>query len=153
LRGCKKILKGRFRWLFPKNLTFLAMRFIDVGPKYIYYLAVIVHFLALAFLAFLLGEAALAKRIDALIALSVFSSIFLFRAIFVISKYIYAKIDTSTDTLIFGSVFFQNEVPLSKVMLIEKTLYMRTILTVKIEGRIYLIYSLTDNVEDSFRLD
>lgn len=129
------------------------MKFIELCPKYIYYMGVIVHSAALGLLAFLISKSAVAQKFDQVTVLIIVSAILLYRFIFYTSKYIHATIDTNSKTLIFGNLYFKNEIALSQVKLHKKSRLFSRILKVKIDNRIYCISSIDDNFEGHFEVD
>ena len=127
------------------------MRYKVLSPVYIYYLGVAVHFIAVIFLAFLYEKSITSNEHEAGLILGTLSILVFFWLLFRIKKFIFAKIDLSTNTLLFGNLFFKNEAPLREVSCVGKYLYFNRILKLKIKGKTYYLHCLEDGVADFFR--
>ena len=127
------------------------MRYKVLSPVYIYYLSILVHFTAVVFLAFLYEKSITSNEHEAGLILGTLSILVFFWFLFCIKKFIFAKVDLPTNTLLFGNIFFKNEAPLREVSCVGKYLYFNRILKLKIAGKTYYLHCLEDGVAEFFR--
>lgn len=124
------------------------MKYIQLGPKYLYYLGILVPTMVLCVLAIWLSEFAIAQQFESFVIVSIFAFIFLLRVLYCLKKYVYAKVDTVSKVLIFGTIFYENEIPLDQVKFEGSAWLFRTIIRIKIINRVYYVNTLGGNLKE-----
>lgn len=126
------------------------MKYKILSPKYIYYLGIAVNIAAIFSLVFIYKESLTSNEVGIKIALGTLSMILFIYFLFYINKFIYATIDQDNGMLLYGNLFFNQEVPLGEVKYVGKYLYFRRVIKVQIGQKKYYINSLEDGIGELF---
>lgn len=123
------------------------MKYKILSPKYIYYIGIIMRIFIIVFLTFLFIEAIVADEYVATAIISVLTIGMVIWSASDSAKYIHAKLDLTNGVLVFGNIYFSNEVPIVDVRYDGKHLLSGKTLRVWIDGRKYYILTLDSGVE------
>lgn len=67
------------------------------------------------------------------------------------SKYIYASVDQWNNTLVYGNVFFQQEVRLEEITILKKRFFANNTYKIQIGRNKYFVMATGLNLEDLFK--
>jgi hypothetical protein len=127
------------------------MRYKIICNHLFYYLAVLLHLVCATFCSFL-GQSLFARNETGVgIFVFCFSGLFFLLTLLYVNRFLYGKIDTQTNTFIFGNLLSRNEVPLSSVRKIGHYLFYRNVLKIEINGKWFYINNLDRDVNDPFQ--
>ena len=127
------------------------MRYKIISPKYVFYLGLLVRFLATLFLGYLFVESR-SGEIVATVLLGFGSSVAMLFLLRYVGKYIHGTIDTSRNVFQYGGLLFDQEVPLNEVTVVGKVVLSKRTLKLRIKNRTFYIYTIDNEAENSFRV-
>ena len=124
------------------------MRYYVVAPKIYYYLSLIIFSGGVLMFTYLTPKALLANELIAFFILLTFGSIwFLFLLFVILNKLIYLKLDLKERSVIYGNLFFQQEVPFDKVTELKRKGWITNELsTIKILNKHYTLITPHNNL-------
>ena len=129
------------------------MRYIEIAPKFTYFLGLITHVSALIFLSIICSKLLQSDNTFGLVIAITMACFWLLSFLFVfLKKAIYARIDCENKILIFGNIFFHQKASLDNVQNIERKWYSNHAYGIEISSKKYSFTNPELNLKNVKRL-
>ena len=115
------------------------MNYKVLWPKYLHTVRIIVHASICIILALILQAAVMATEWAAAIIVVFISLGEVMWFLFIINKFIYAKIDTKKREIIYGNFFFHQEVSIDEVTRVGNVFFTKKIVKVMVKDKIFYL--------------
>jgi len=129
----------------------MTIRYKIIAPKYVYYTGCIIYFGIATILAFVGIEALSAnEEILSLVLQGLSTVVFVFFILVYLRRFIYAKIDRHSSSLLYGNMFIDNEISMNEVSHVERVFFSSKILKIRIDSRRYYMTAIEKGAEREF---
>ena len=117
------------------------MKWVDLAPKYIYFLGLTLNICILIFFVFLNTKAIESGQLIPILIIGLMSSTSLFYFLFYINKYVFVAIDNESNKIVFGGLLFKQEIAMSKFQGLKKVPLLKNLYSIRLDGNKYFFYS------------
>lgn len=126
------------------------MKYKVVAPSFLYFANFGVRFIGALFLSFLLRESLTIQEPVLSLFLATCAGGMFWWSIYVINKFIYAKIDFESKEFIYGNLFFKNRMPIEEVQLGDRNFFYKNVLRIVVRNKSYSMLLFPDDEVEKF---